>query len=139
MDKKVTDINDFRRRKEDRDTTKKNNEDIFRGRRIEITEEERKVMRGTSSAPVPSHFIELPPFEAHERPEPPIHKVGDRVIDFRGESTGTVSAVHPSKDPSKSHKVTVKTDAGYDSHNYESVWEPHYENTSVTPIDKKRK
>lgn len=139
MAKEPTDINEFRRRKQEREATKKDNEDVVRGRRIEITEEERKAMRGISSAPVPSHFIYLPPVEAHERPAPPIHKVGDRVIDFRGESKGTIAAIHVSDDPGKSHKVTVQTDAGYQEHNYESVWHPLYEDTPVTPINKNKK
>jgi hypothetical protein len=141
MDNNITDMNEFRRRKQSRETTRQENEDRVKGRRIEITEQDRQAMRGTgdSFTPVPSHLIHLPPVEDHERPAPPIHQVGDRVIDFRGQETGTISAVHPSNDPSKSHKVTVKTDTGYNSHNYENVWHPLHENTEVTPIDKNKK
>jgi len=47
--------------------------------------------------------------------------VGDRVIDFRGETLGTVEAIEVDRG-GRSDKVTVMTDHGYRQWNYCSVW-----------------
>jgi hypothetical protein len=55
-------------------------------------------------------------------------KVGDRVIDFRGEDTGVVTAVELNRGPGKSDRVTVLVDGREDwahcqsSSNYCEVW-----------------
>lgn len=55
-------------------------------------------------------------------------RVGDKVIDFRGEKTGTVEAIETGRYP-KSDKVTVLVNdkhsgrpSTYRSYNYETVW-----------------
>ena len=54
-------------------------------------------------------------------------RVGDKVIDFRGEKTGEVISVEAQRGPGRSDKVTVqvvepKRLAGSIYHNYETVW-----------------
>jgi len=48
-------------------------------------------------------------------------KVGDRVVDFRGEKVGTVVAIETGRYP-KSDRVTVALDLGGMAYNYETVW-----------------
>jgi hypothetical protein len=53
--------------------------------------------------------------------------VGDRVIDFRGETTGVVTWVETDRGPGKSDKVTVLVDGdGWSQSNYCEVWSKHF-------------
>lgn len=54
MDNNITDMNEFRRRKKARETTRQENEDRVKGRRIEITEQDRQAMRGQLGN-IPAH------------------------------------------------------------------------------------
>lgn len=74
---------------------------------------------------MPTHGVVLNSQQDDERPAPPIHKVGDRVVDFRGEMRGVVEKIIESPYVGKSHRTQVRLDSGELSHPYyESVWEP---------------
>lgn len=78
--------------------------------------------------------------QANQPPDPPIHKVGDRVVDFRGEMSGVVENVFESRVRQKSHKVQVRLDSGELHHpNYEHVWLPDHEPVTPIPIDRKKR
>ena len=77
--------------------------------------------------------------QANRPPDPPIHKVGDRVVDFRGEMRGVVENVFESQVRGKSHKTQVRLDSGELSRPYyESVWQPDHEPVTPIPIDTKK-
>ena len=130
----VTDLQSFRQTKESRASEKTKNEQRVKGTTRPPTAEEQEEF-----PEVESWFTSVT-FPEDMRPAPPVHKVGDRVYsDHNGYKEGTVTRVHVSDDPSRSHKVTVTGDTGSAPwHSYEQAWSPLHENTTVTPIKKKK-